>query len=156
MIGGFESAKHPLYKTWASMKTRCTNKKFRNFNIYGGKGITVCKRWESFESFAADMGDRPSKFHTLDRIDGNKGYEPENVRWADRLTQARNTTRVKLVDFMGESRCLSEWARLLNINIWTLRARIKNGWSIDDALKKPANPYPKRSVKNKSCRELKR
>lgn len=82
------------YKIWVSMKARCNNPRHIYFNNYGGRGIKVCERWQaSFENFLADIGRRPSAELSLDRIDNDRGYEPGNVRWADRATQARNSRR---------------------------------------------------------------
>jgi hypothetical protein len=81
----------PEYRAWDAMKQRCTNPKVAGFDRYGGAGITVCDRWfYSFENFYADMGDRPTPQHSLDRIDGSEGYSPENCRWATRSEQQKN------------------------------------------------------------------
>jgi hypothetical protein len=79
------------YAIWTSMKQRCLNPAHRHYASYGGRGITVCQRWQdSFEAFLADVGPRPSKAHTLDRIDNDRGYEPDNVAWRTRTEQAQN------------------------------------------------------------------
>lgn len=79
----------PTYRTWRSMLNRCSDPKSVGWRYYGGKGVTVCERWMLFTSFLADMGLRP-KGMTLDRIDGDKGYEPSNCRWATRSQQMVN------------------------------------------------------------------
>jgi hypothetical protein len=79
----------PAYRSWAQMKTRCENPNYKEFYYYGGRGIKICERWNSFENFLADMGSRPEG-KTLDRINGNGNYEPGNCRWATPLEQSRN------------------------------------------------------------------
>jgi hypothetical protein len=144
IVNGLASAKHPLYGTWRNMKTRCLNKKFRNFDVYGAKGIKVCDRWMNFSLFALDMGDKPDPSYSLDRIDSDGDYEPANCRWASPVTQGRNTSRVILIEFCGEKRCLPDWAKKLDINWMTLKSRIKSGWSIERCLTTPANRYSPR------------
>jgi len=87
----------PTYKSWDNMITRCLRPSHGSYATYGGAGITVCERWRDFVNFLADMGERPSLFHSIDRIDGSKGYEPGNCRWATQLEQARNSRKVKPV-----------------------------------------------------------
>lgn len=86
-----DSARHPLYNTWASMLSRCNNPNTINYYLYGGRGISVCERWRKFENFLADMGEKPTKSHSLDRINRNGNYEPGNVRWATQLEQRMNS-----------------------------------------------------------------
>lgn len=90
-------SKSPEYRSWYSMKERCLNKKHPWYKYYGGRGITICKRWMSFENFIADMGSRPPG-HTLDRIDCNKSYYPENCRWATVAQQNSNRRNWKAAD----------------------------------------------------------
>lgn len=85
--------KHPLYKTWENMHTRCRNKNTPGFSSYGGRGIKIHPRWYEFKNFLEDMGEKPDSTHTLDRINVDGDYEPENCRWADPRTQALNTRR---------------------------------------------------------------
>jgi hypothetical protein len=87
------------YRTWKSMRDRCENPGSTGYERYGARGIRVCDRWQSFEAFVADMGERPSRT-TLDRIDNALGYEPGNCRWASAKTQARNQAKTKLTQTM--------------------------------------------------------
>ena len=85
------------YRSWRSMRTRCTNPRSTQWKHYGGRGITICERWALFENFLADMGERPPGL-TLDRIDNGRGYEPENCQWATPKTQANNRRKTSTVD----------------------------------------------------------
>jgi hypothetical protein len=87
-------SKTKAYRTYVGIKQRCYNPKFKNFNNYGGRGISICDRWlESFENFFTDMGVPTSENHSLDRINNDGNYEPSNCRWATRIEQGRNTRK---------------------------------------------------------------
>lgn len=81
---------HPLYSTWVGMKNRCNNPNGRNYKDYGGRGIKICKRWYDFLKFVEDMGDKPTPAHTIDRINNDGDYEPNNCKWSTRKEQAAN------------------------------------------------------------------
>lgn len=116
------------------MVTRCTNQKCHAFKNYGGRGIKVCERWMKFANFYADMGQRPSLKHSLDRIDTNGDYCPTNCRWATDFEQRRNRRDITTVCFRGETLCLTEWASRTGINRTTIEARLAKGWPIEKAL----------------------
>lgn len=127
----------PEYSAWSSMKRRCVNPKASNYRDYGGRGITVCPRWlDSFENFLTDMGQKPSRGHSLDRYPDNDGnYEPGNCRWADGVQQSNNKRSNHLVTIDGETLTVTEAARRKRANIALVRSRIRRGWSIERALK---------------------
>lgn len=100
---------HPLYATWCNMKARCDNPANPGYYNYGGRGITYCDRWVDFAKFLEDVGEKPFAEASLDRIDNDGDYEPENIRWADRSTQRRNSRgRLVPVEIGGETRLLNE------------------------------------------------
>lgn len=112
------------YQSWISMHHRCSNMKERN---YGGRGITVCARWNKFENFLSDMGKRPEKY-SLDRINTNGNYERSNCRWADFQTQCNNRRTTKYIQFKNERKTLQEWANALNISATGLLYRLRQNW----------------------------
>lgn len=125
----------PEYKVWKLMKDRCLNAKNRQYKDYGGRGITVFGPWrDSFESFLADVGPRPSARFTIERIDNNKNYEPGNVRWATRLEQNRNKRNTRKVFFKGEQVPLMTLAERFGLPPHTLRDRLDAGWDLERAL----------------------
>jgi hypothetical protein len=121
------------HRIWRAMKDRCYNNKNKEFHRYGGRGISVCDRWQDFKAFFADMGERPSTAHSIDRIDGEKGYCKENCRWATPTEQSRNRSSNRFIFFMGKVQCLSAWAKELGISDYTLRRKIKSSSSIEEA-----------------------
>jgi hypothetical protein len=123
--------KDPLYRTWSGMHTRCYKPLNRRYADYGGRGITVCKRWHDLESFFEDM--RATHFHNaeIERIDVNGNYEPSNCRWVTHAEQAANKRNTRFVTLHGKTQRLVEWAKELGLSQVTLRRRIKDGWSED-------------------------
>jgi len=99
----------PTYKTWQSMKGRCFQESHIEYARYGGRGISICKQWLSFDKFLVDMGERPEGC-SIDRIDPNGNYEPSNCRWATATEQARNTRSNRIVTIDGTSKPVAEWA----------------------------------------------
>ncbi len=125
----------PEYVNWRHMVDRCTNPNRKDFHYYGGAGVTVCWRWRnSFTDFLEDMGPRPTPKHSIDRIDGAKGYEPGNCRWATPTEQSQNRKSAVMITFNGETLCAAEWARRTGILQNTITRRIKAGWRPERAL----------------------
>jgi len=121
------------YKIWGGMITRCALDHPRNSSHFG-RGIKVCKRWLKFENFISDMGLRPSRLHSIDRINNDGNYEPSNCRWATKTDQIRNRTNTQYIEHEGEKRTIQEWADITGINYQTLYRRFRNGWSSHKAL----------------------
>jgi hypothetical protein len=122
-----------VHKIWRGMLQRCGNGKDKDFKNYGGRGITVCKRWMKFENFYADMGDPPPNT-TLDRKENSAGYSHKNCRWATRAIQATNTRTNKFITFNRTTKTITQWARKLGLSNSILTKRFKRGWSIDKSL----------------------
>lgn len=136
--GGFS----PTYHSWVGMIQRCTNPKRGSYKHYGGRGITVCKRWQKFENFLADMGIRPLE-RTLDRKNTNGNYTPSNCRWATPEEQARNSRQSIPITLGGETKTLPYWCEHFGISINTVRSRMKKQkWSVEDALMVPTQSTP--------------
>lgn len=125
------------YCVWGGMLSRCTNPSTANYSGYGGRGITVCPEWKSFEQFYADMGPRPSPKHSLDRIDNNGPYCKENCRWATIKEQCNNRRSSRMLTHNGEARTVSQWSEKLELNLSTLTSRLRLGWSDEKAITTP-------------------
>jgi hypothetical protein len=134
--------KHPLYYTWEGLRKRCHGASPET--RYGGRGIFVCERWRfgadgktGLECFISDMGERPSPLHSIDRIDNNGPYSPENCRWATIAEQQRNKSSNRIVTFDGKRMVLIEAIKLSGLNESTVAGRLNRGWSEDAALTNP-------------------
>lgn len=115
------------YSIWLSMKGRCENPKNAHYKNYGGRGVDVSDSWKYFENFLADMGQRPSKKHELDRIDNNGAYEKGNVRWTLRYVNSRNTRQNVWVEYKGLMLCLSDAAKAAGFKQQTISKRYAAG-----------------------------
>jgi len=139
----------PEHMTWKRLFGRCYNENNQYYYLYGGKGIGVCDRWNPikggyFENFYEDMGPRPPECTSIERIDGNKDYSPDNCRWADYSEQSRNTSQNWKITINGETKIIGDWARESPVTEGTIRYRIRNlGWSPEKAVytKPKDRPY---------------
>jgi len=121
------------------MKSRCYTKSNIGYPYYGGRGITVCDRWlHSFENFLSDMGERPGPEYSLDRINPNGNYRPDNCRWATRETQDNNRRANRFLTWNGKTQTIAQWAKETGISKGTILNRLNWGWPIEDALSWPS------------------
>lgn len=116
-----------LYKVWRAMHDRCYNKNTEAYKNYGNRGITVCDRWHKFENFLEDMGE-PKNFESIDRINNNGNYEPENCRWATMEDQANNKRNTRFILLNNERKSITAYSGISGINKNTIYARLSNGW----------------------------
>lgn len=124
--------KERLYQTWKNMRRRCYDPSNKRYAQYGGRGIKICPEWDDyavFRSWAMSNGYRDDL--TIDRIDVNGDYCPENCRWSTTTEQMNNMTRNRIISFCGKSMTMSEWARELGISYSTMNHRVQRGWSMD-------------------------
>lgn len=127
-----------LYHIWKSMRERCNNPNASNYERYGAKGTSVCKEWDDFSVFRDwALSHGYNEQLTIDRIDGSRGYTPDNCRWSTYKEQARNLKSNHMIEYAGETHCISEWAEIRGMNIGTLHNRIVRGWSVERALNEP-------------------
>ena len=125
--------KYPCYSSWNSMRNRCNNTNNHNYKNYGGRGIAVCERWASFTNFLEDMGERPEG-HTLDRIDNDGDYTPENCRWATPKEQSANRKNTTKIIYKGKDRVLAELLREKGVHPSTYRGRVRRGRVAEEAI----------------------
>ena len=129
--------KAPGYNVWLSMMHRCYLQSTDSYPRYGGRGIQVCERWHSIENFLEDVGERPNNQYSIDRIDPNGNYEPNNCRWATKKQQQRNRRDTRMLTWQGKTQALADWGEELGIEYEALRRRFDKGWSTERALSTP-------------------
>lgn len=134
-----KESKTPLYHIWETMRLRCTSPTNKKYYMYGARGITVCDEW--FNDFIAfrdwSLSHGWAKGLSIDRIDNNLGYSPENCRWVTRSVQQRNTRRNVFITYQDKTQTLIEWCEELNLPYKTISNRILNGWDKVRALTEP-------------------
>lgn len=124
-----------LYHIWNGLTGRCLNPNNKDYPNYGGRGITVCEEWkkpENFFGWAFLNGYNVNL--TLDRIDTDKGYSPDNCRWVTNNEQQRNKRNNRIIEYDGESHCIAEWAEITGISKDTIESRLRYGWSPEEIL----------------------
>ena len=129
--------RNPQHSIWRNMKARCMNPKCKAYPDYGGRGISICERWigeNGYKNFEADMSPRPSMKHTINRIDNDKGYFPENCEWEIKEKQQRNMRANVMLTINGVTKCMTDWARERGLCVKTLQKRIRNKWPEDKLL----------------------
>lgn len=132
-----KSYSHEFY-IWSNMLQRCHSPNNPGYQYYGSRGVKVCERWQKFANFYADMGIKPSPKHSIDRIDNNGDYCPENCRWATDKEQGNNTRRSVWITYKGETKTMIDWARSVGIPYKTLHTRLRKlGWEIESVLTTP-------------------
>lgn len=130
--------KSPEYWIWRSMKARCFNPKTHSYKSYGGRGITVCKKWvNSFENFYKDIGPRPNSTYQIDRINNNGNYSPKNCRWVTASENSSNRRTSKMITFNGKTLSATEWAKRIGMNRGGITKRLQKGWPLKKALTTP-------------------
>lgn len=125
------------YKSWQDMKARCRNPKNVQYQNYGGRGIEIDPTWESFDTFFADMGPKPTEDHSIERIDNDAWYGPRNCRWATIVEQCKNKRTSRVVTYGGRTMIATDWAREVGLRPQILNGRLRDGWSIEAALFTP-------------------
>lgn len=136
-----------LHTVWLKIRSRCNSRSDKAYPQYGGRGIALCERWNDFENFRSDMGERPSDKHSIERIDNNKGYSPDNCRWATADEQNRNTRQNRWITFQRRKYIISDLARHLGVDRKTLQHRVESGWT-EAELSLPPDLHRKRKIRS--------
>ncbi len=128
---------NPLYRTWREMHYRCYHPKSKDFKWYGGRGIQVCDRWFIFENFASDMGPKPNREDSIDRINNDEDYSPSNCRWVASIHQNNNRRDNLVIGIDGTQKTVAQWSRETGINVHTIYTRLRRGWAERSAIFNP-------------------
>jgi len=139
------------YRAWMKMRERCNNANAPQYPRYGGRGIVVCPRWDSYTHFLSDMGESPVNT-SLERIDNDGNYEPLNCRWASHYEQVRNRCTNHLITIAEETLCVADWATKVGLNRTTIDNRIRVlKWDDIDAITKPLRGHAQTSNQRAIC-----
>lgn len=133
----------PEYETWCHMRRRCLSKDSADYKRYGGRGIKICEEWNVYETFLKDMGRRPTKSHSIDRIDNDGDYTPKNCKWSTKKEQNRNRRSNRKLTIDGVTKLIVEWAEASGVRPINITNRLKLGWTPKEAV----------FTKERSCRK---
>lgn len=134
--------KEKLYGVWKSMRQRCSDPNWSRADSYVNKGVQVCPEWGNYANFREwALRSGYTEGLSIDRIDNNGNYCPENCRWTTRKTQANNQSRNRWLTFNGETKTMSEWADIVDIPYCTIKRRIYSGWSVERTLTTPVKEH---------------
>ncbi len=125
------------YNAWRGMRQRCLSPDNPEYERYGARGIKVCERWRSFENFIADIGEKPSPSHSIDRINNDMDYSPDNCKWSTPKEQARNRRTSLMLEFNGIRQSAAAWGEQVGVGYKIISQRIKRGWSVEKTLTTP-------------------
>lgn len=125
------------YRVWSHMRDRCNNVRCAEYPDYGGRGIIICSHWDDFNLFLLDMGIRPKGRWSIERLNVNGNYEPQNCIWADDVTQANNRRNAVRLTFAGITDSLGGWSKRTGLALSTIHSRYNNGWDVDRILTFP-------------------
>lgn len=125
------------YARWKSMMARCYNKRATNFKYYGAKGILVCEQWHDYREFLRNMGECPSPDMTVERVDNELSYTPDNCIWMSKANQNKHRSHCVQLTHDGRTRNLTDWAKEVGISANSLAMRIRLGWDTERALMQP-------------------
>lgn len=152
LTGGHGHYTRP-YRIWLNIRRRCLSKKCQDWKFYGGRGITVCNEWDDYAVFFAwSMANGYEKHLTIERVENNKGYSPDNCKWATRKVQSNNRRSNHNIEFKGQVKTLQQWAEEIGMAYTAILGRINRGWPIEKALLTPINTnYLRSGPKNKAA-----
>lgn len=146
---GQKNARAAEYRIWSLIVQRCTRKSNPAYSSYGGRGITVCKRWLKYESFLTDMGRRPAIGYSVERNNNDKGYNKHNCTWLPRKYQSRNRSTTVRITYEKKTLHLAEWARRTGMNRNTIVRRIRAGLSLKQVFGRPVRGSSKKGTSSK-------